>query len=48
MIYSLGGQNQGQPAQTMNQGPMTPMMQNTNMQQSGQMMVPDPNGTLSN
>ncbi|CAB3995122.1 mediator of RNA polymerase II transcription subunit 15 [Paramuricea clavata] len=38
-----GGQNQPQPAPTMNQGPMTPMMPNTNMQQSGQMMVSDPN-----
>ena len=45
MIYFSGGQSQPQPAPTMNQGPMTPMMSNTNyMQQSGQMMVPDPNG----
>jgi hypothetical protein len=45
MIYFSGGQSQPQPAPTMNQGPMTPMMSNTNyMQQSGQMMVSDPNG----
>jgi hypothetical protein len=47
MIYFSGGQNQPQPAPTMNQGPMTPMMPNTNMQQSGQMMVSDPNGSYS-
>jgi hypothetical protein len=47
MICSSGSQNQPQPTPTMNQGPMTPMMPNTNMQQSGQMMVSDPNGRYS-
>ncbi|XP_028396591.1 mediator of RNA polymerase II transcription subunit 15-like [Dendronephthya gigantea] len=38
-----GGQNQTQTASNMNQGPMTPMMMNSNMQQAGQMMVADQN-----
>ncbi len=46
MICFSAGQNQPQPAPTMNQGPITPTMPNMNMQQSGQIMVPDPNGKL--
>ena len=41
----VGGQNQTQTAANMNQGPMTPMMMSSNMQQAGQMMVTDQNGT---
>ena len=46
MIYFSGGENQPHSAPTMNQGPMTPMMPNMNMQQSGQMMLPDPRGSV--
>ena len=45
--FFKGGQNQQQATPSMGQGPMTPMMPSNNMQQSGQLMVSDPNGKKS-